>query len=226
MKIHTLNDLQDSIDAEMAWRKHELSAIRENVASARKSSKDTAIRAGIALLYAHWEGAVKNIATYYLEYVAMLKLPYGALKPNFLAISLKYNLKTFEESSKTTIHTEIVSKIIDSYDVKSKIPVEGIIKTNSNLNSEVFVDIMATIGLDCSAYEGAYKLIDTVLLEKRNKVAHGERVESLDLDEARYYEIHEKIRDLILQFADQVSNAASLQTYLNHSAPTLANRPV
>lgn len=214
MKIRTINDLQDSIDAEMAWRKHELSAIRENVASARKSAKDTAIRAGIALLYAHWEGAIKNIATFYLEYVAMLKLPYGEIKPNFLAITLKYNLKMFEESNKSSIHTRIVSEVINSRDVKSAIPVDGIIKTNSNLNSEIFVEIMATIGLDCSAYESSFKLIDSILLDKRNKVAHGERIESLDLDETRYYEIHEKIRNLILQFADQVSNAACLKQYL------------
>ncbi len=214
MKIRTLNDLQDSIDAEMAWRKHELSTIRENVASARKSVKDTAIRAGIALLYAHWEGAIKNIAMFYLEYVAMLKLPYGEIKPNFLAISLKNNLKTFEESNKSTIHTKIISEVINSNNVKSTIPIDGIIKTNSNLNSDIFVEVMATIGLDCSAYESSYKLIDSILLDKRNKVAHGERIESLDLDETRYYKIHEKIRNLIRQFADQVSNAACLKQYL------------
>lgn len=214
MKIRTINDLQDSIDSEMAWRKHELSAIRENVANARKFSKDTAIRAGIALLYAHWEGAIKNIATYYLEYVAMLKLPYGELKPNFLAISTKYKLKSFNESNKTTIHTEIVSQILNSQSIRSTIPVKGVINTGSNLNSCVFAEIMASIGLDSTAYEGAYLLIDSVLLDKRNKIAHGEHIESLDLDEDRYYEIHEKIRNLILQFANQVSNAAVLKQYL------------
>ena len=127
---------------------------------------------------------------------------------------MKYNLKTFEESNKSTIHTRIVTEVINSRDVKSTIPVDGIIKTNSNLNSEIFVEIMATIGLDCSAYESSYKLIDSILLDKRNKVAHGERIESLDLDETRYYEIHEKVRNLILQFADQVSNAACLKQYL------------
>ena len=214
MKIHTINDLQDAIDAEMSWRKHELSAIRENVASARKYAKTTAIRAGVALLYAHWEGSIKNIATYYLEYVAMLKLPFGQLKANFLAVALKYNLRSFEESGKTTIHTAVVMNIINSHDVKSKIPIDGIIKTNSNLNSKIFIEIMATIGLDSSTYEGAYKLIDAILLEKRNKIAHGERIESLDLDEERYYEIHEKIRVLIEQFATQISNAASQKLYL------------
>ena len=205
MKIRTENDLQDAIDSELAWRKRELSAVRSNIASARKFAKDTAIRAGIALLYAHWEGSIKNVAAYYLEYVATLKLPYRQLKPNFLAIALKYDLKSFEESNKATVHTNIV---------RSVIPVEGIIKTNSNLNSEIFVEIMATLGLEHSEYESSFKLIDTVLLQKRNMIAHGEHLETLDLDEDRYYEIHDKILGLIQMFANQVSNAVSLKLYL------------
>lgn len=214
MKIRTENDLQDSIDSELAWRKRELSAVRSNIASARKFAKDTAIRAGIALLYAHWEGSIKNIAAYYLEYVATLKLPYKQLKPNFLAIALKYDLKSFEESNKATIHTNIVRSIIQNQEIKSNIPVEGIIKTNSNLNSEIFIEIMTTLGLEYSEYESSFKLIDTVLLQKRNMIAHGENLKALDLDEDRYYEIHNKILGLIQIFANQVSNAVSLKLYL------------
>ena len=40
MKIRTENDLQDAIDSELAWRKRELSAVRSNIASARKFAKD------------------------------------------------------------------------------------------------------------------------------------------------------------------------------------------
>ncbi len=214
MKIRTENDLQDAIDSELAWCKRELSAVRSNIASARKFAKDTAIRAGIALLYAHWEGSIKNVAAYYLEYVATLKLPYRQLKPNFLAIALKYDLKSFEESNKATVHTNIVRSVIQNQEIKSNIPVEGIIKTNSNLNSEIFVEIMATLGLEHSEYESSFKLIDTVLLQKRNMIAHGEHLETLDLDEDRYYEIHDKILGLIQMFANQVSNAVSLKLYL------------
>ena len=145
MKIRTINDLQDSIDAEMAWRKRELSAILATVKGSRNFAKDTAIRAAIALLYAHWEGAIKNLATYYLEYVSALKLPYGELKPNFLAISLKSSLDSFSESNKSAIHTKIVTEIINSDSVRSAIPTEGIIKTGANLNSAIFAQIMATI---------------------------------------------------------------------------------
>lgn len=214
MKIRTINDLQDAIDHEMAWRKHELSAVRANVVGSRKSAKETAIRAGVALLYAHWEGAIKNIATYYLEYVAIQGLSYGQLKPNFLAISIKYDLKQFEGSNKSSIHTSIVSDVINLQATKSKIPTEGIIKTDSNLNSDIFIEIMATIGLPCTDYETSYKLIDSVLLEKRNKIAHGERIESIELDEERYCDLHDKMLGLIQLFANQVLNAAILKQYL------------
>lgn len=113
-----------------------------------------------------WEGSIKNVAAYYLEYVATLKLPYRQLKPNFLAIALKYDLKSFEESNKATVHTNIVRSVIQNQEIKSNIPVEGIIKTNSNLNSEIFVEIMATLGLEHSEYESSFKLIDTVLSQK------------------------------------------------------------
>lgn len=214
MKIKTTNDLQDAIDHEMSWRKRELSAIRANVVNSKRHAKETAIRAAVALLYAHWEGSIKNIATYYLEYVAMQSVSYGQLKPNFLAIAIRYDLKQFKNSNKSTVHTSIVSDIIKFQTVKSKIPTEGIIKTDSNLNSEIFIEIMSTIGLPCDDYEASYKLIDSVLLEKRNKIAHGERIESLELDEDRYCELHDQIFKLIQTFATQVSNAASLKYYL------------
>ena len=73
---------------------------------------------------------------------------------------------------------------------------------------------MATIGLDCTNYESSYKLIDAVLLEKRNKIAHGERLETIGMDEERYFEIHEKVFALIQLFANQVANAAILKEYL------------
>lgn len=214
MKIRTIDELQDAIDGEMAWRKRELTAIKANINQARLFARDTALRSGIALLYAHWEGSVKNIAGYYLSYVSNLSLPYNKLKNNFLAVSVKEKLKQFEETGKTTLQTCIVNEIFESFDKKSCIPQEGIIKTNSNLNSQIFIEIMATIGLDCEQYENSYNLIDEVLLNMRNKIAHGERIETLSLDEKRYNEIHEKILLLMNMFATQVSNAAVLEKYL------------
>mgnify|MGYP000806005770 FL=1 len=48
----------------------------------------------------------------------------------------------------------------------------------------------------------------------RNNIAHGERLENIDLDEKRYNEIHDIIFDLINHFSVQVLNAACLNIYL------------
>lgn len=217
MKIRTEEELQDAIDSELAWRKKELSAIKANVYSARNFAKNTALRSGIALLYAHWEGAIKNLAYYYLVYVSNLKIPYDRLKPNFLAISLKNDLKQFEETNKATLQTEIVNKLLSRYNQSSRIPTENIISANSNLNSTTFTEIMGVIGLSTDEYEGDYVLIDEVLLEMRNKIAHGEKLDLISLDEERFNEIYSKMFMLIDRFSTQISNAASLKLYLKKS---------
>lgn len=213
MKIRTKEEFQDAVDSETSWRKKELSAINSNISSARKFSKNTALRAGIAMLYAHWEGLVKKVASYYLEYVSFQNLTYGELKTNFLAISIKEELKMFDSSNKATIHNQIVRRIKKKQNEKSKIPYENIIKTNSNLNSLIFVEIMETIGLDYSQYQTSFNMIDEVLLKMRNEIAHGERLESISLDQERFEEIYSVMIDMMNQFVFQVTNAVYLEEY-------------
>ena len=214
MKIRTEDELQDVIDSEIAWRKKEPSAVKANINTARNFAKNTALRAGITLLYAHWEGAIKNLAYYYLVYVSSLKIPYNRLKPNFLAITLKNDIRHFDETQKVTLQTEIVNKLLCRYNQGSNIPTENIISANSNLNSTIFTEIMSAIGLPTDEYEKDYVLIDEVLLKMRNKIAHGDNLESLSLDEDRFNEIYSKIFRLIEYFSTQISNAASLKQYL------------
>lgn len=214
MKINTLIELQDAIDSEMSWRKKELSALRANINSSRSFAKETALRSGIALLYAHWEGAIKNIAYFYLVYVSSQKIKYDNLKPNFFALSLKRELTKFGDTKKTSTHTKFIEQFCEQRTKISRIPTEGVIDTKSNLNSDVFVEIMSTIGLDKSNYENDFNLIDEVLLNMRNHIAHGEHLVEISLDENRYDEIHNKIFSLINQFSIQISNAASRKLYL------------
>jgi hypothetical protein len=55
-KIRTIEQLQELLDDELAWRKKELAVIKSLV-TARSSSEEIVnchIRSGIALAYAHW----------------------------------------------------------------------------------------------------------------------------------------------------------------------------
>lgn len=213
MKIRTTNDLQDLIDKDLSWRKKELTAIKSSVTQSRKFAKNTSMRSGITLLYAHWEGAIKNIATYYLCFVSCKKIPYKDLKKNFLAISINKELSEYKESNKATLHNKIINMLFDKMHESSRIPYENIISTSSNLNSNVFKEIMAIIGLDTLEYESSYTLIDDVLLNMRNRIAHGEKLEEISLDEERFIEIYDKIVSLINLFSNQILNAACLEEY-------------
>ena len=204
MKIRTIDELQDYVDKEMSWRRKELSAIKSNIFVAKEFAKNTALRSGIAILYAHWEGMIKNIATAYLSFVANQRLQYKELKNNFWSIAVKNDLLGFDETRKSSRHNKII---------KAHIPYEDVIKTKSNLNSDVFIEIMETIGLDYSQYEGNFKLLDEVLLKMRNEIAHGEKPEYIDLDQDRFNEVYDKIVDMMNMFSIQIMNAACLKEY-------------
>ena len=214
MKIRTEDEFQDIIDKETAWRKKELSAIKSNIAMAKKSSKNMALRAGIALLYAHWEGLVKNVASYYLCYVSYQNYKYLDLKPNFMAVSMKEDLKLFDSSKKASIHNKIIYDVKNKENDKAKVPYENVIKTKSNLNSDIFIEIMETIGLDYTDYQPSFALLDEALLKMRNEVAHGERVETISLDETRFNEIYGVVVDMMNRFITQITNSVYLKDYL------------
>lgn len=126
----------------------------------------------------------------------------------------------FKATKKASIHNQVVNKIRTEGSYKAKIPYEDVIKTGSNLNSEVFIEIMETIGLDYAEYEPSFVMIDEVLLKMRNEIAHGERLESIDLDEKRFKEIYDVVTDLMNKFVAQITNAVYLKEYKNEYCTT------
>ena len=218
MKIKNLFDLEEKIDNELAWRKKELTSIKVDVESSvtkEKSEQSRAIRSGITMLYAHWEGAIKSIAEYYLIYVSGLNLKYGELKSNFLAIAMKCSLNEFEDTKKASIHNKLINDIYAKKNEISKIPCKNIIKTDSNLKMDIFKEITATIGIDDNPYMLKKMLVDNRLLGNRNKIAHGERIEMLDgiCCVSDYIQLHITIVELIDNFAENIREAARNEDY-------------
>jgi len=218
MKIRDLNELEEKIDEELAWRKKELTSIRIDVSNSQEkgsSEQSKAIRIGIAMLYAHWEGAIKSIAEFYLIYVSGLHLKYSELKTNFLAITIKNDLNEFEDTKKATVHNKLIDNIYSKKDEPSRIPYKNVIKTDSNLKMEVFKEIVATIGIDENPYILKGKIIDYTLLANRNRIAHGERFERLEgiSNVSEYMELHTTVLEIIEQFSCSVKEAAKNEEY-------------
>ncbi|HWM93774.1 MAG TPA: MAE_28990/MAE_18760 family HEPN-like nuclease [Thermoanaerobaculia bacterium] len=212
MKIRSRENLVDIVGADLAWRKKELSILIGTVGRYQRQPiiEETLLRSAIPILYAHWEGFVKVTAGAYLEYVGRKGVPYAELSAPFVAWAVRSELRRVGETQKVSRLIGTVSLLADRSTEASQLPWRAGVETKSNLNSDVFRDIVISLGLDYSPYESKEKLVDGTLLHYRNHIAHGR---GLYLDFSRYSELHREILDLMETFRNQVENAALMGHY-------------
>ena len=211
-KIRTPEELLEKLDEDWAWRFRELYNIRNNIKDSGPIEKTTILRAGVVLLYAHWEGYIKNASEYYLTYIATRRLRYNELNLNLVAFALKKKLNEFQETEKATIHIQLIDFIINKFSERANLPVE--IDTKSNLSSKKLKEIIHLIGLDYSPYELNEKLIDYKLLKHRNTIAHGQY---LSIDKYDFEIIYEKVILMLRRIKIDILNAASMSLYKRES---------
>lgn len=205
--MRTKDELLQKIDDDLIWRRRELTdfriAIQDSVQNPGRRS--ALLRAGVALLYAHWEGFVKRCGTYYLEFVANQRKKASELRINFIAIKLKSHLVEVSKSRKTSASAELIDFFCNKLGDRLRIPHKGMIDTESNLSSSVFREIVWTLGLDMTPYETKCHFIDSSLVGRRNHIAHGDL---LDIDIEEYFALHDEVMALIDTFRNQLQNAA------------------
>ncbi|MBD5116260.1 MAG: hypothetical protein HDT48_01940 [Ruminococcaceae bacterium] len=218
--------LIDKIDCELSWRRKELTQLKFLVSSASKENERTILRSSIVLLYAHWEGFVKMALTFYLKHIVDQGLHSNELKPNFYAMSLLSEFEKFKKTKKVSHYISLTQTVFDSIKNIPQIQYNKIIDTKSNLNSELFKELMGLMDLDSSIYDTSFNLIDESLLAPRNGIAHGEN-RKLD-NKSAYTNIHDRITQIMDGLATQIKDAAINQSYkkpiLNETKLTQNNK--
>jgi MAE_28990/MAE_18760-like HEPN len=211
-KIRSIDDLSRRLYDDFTWRREELSNLKNLIDTKTFSSAkhNALLRSGLTILYAHWEGYIKDAGTCYLEFVSRKQLLYCELKTNFVAIAMKDKLKDAQESNKATIFAEAAEFILHRSSERSDIPYRGIVSTASNLSSTILREIICILGLDYSFFELKENLIDEKLLNRRNIIAHGEY---LSLDREEYFELHEQVLLMMEEFRTQIENNAVSASY-------------
>lgn len=207
MKIQTVEKLVDHLDQDLGWRKKELTSIITS--TSHKKNSDVKLRIGMAILYAHWEGYIKNAGSYYILYIKQLELKYEELSENFIAIALKNTFCTCLESNKTSIHTKLVDILVNNLSTIAPIPYYNLIETRSNLNWKVFKEILDTLGLESSFYVIKDKQVNK-LVDSRNGVAHGQRVY---FDEEEFLDLYKDIVNILDSFKEQIIQSAYSETF-------------
>lgn len=207
MKIKTVEKLADHLDHDLGWRKKELTYIVTSINDEKNINAE--LRIGMAILYAHWEGYIKKAGSYYILYIGQLELKYEELSENFIALALKNTLSTCIESNKISIHTKLVNILINDLSTKAPIPYYHLIDAKSNLNWEVFKEIMDTLGLESSFYITKDKQVNK-LVRNRNDVAHGQRV---CFDKEEFLDLYKDIINILDSFKEQIIQSASSESF-------------
>ena len=208
-RIRTLDDLQNALDKEMGWRVKEVKAF--SIAAKRGGQvQKFFIRAGITLLYAHWEGFIKAASKCYLRFVNNQNRTYRDLKTCFAILGLKNQLNMLSYSRKSEANIVAFDFIISHLDQRLNMNMSSAIDTESNLSSKVFANIATSLDIDIDNYKTKFNLIDQSLVLRRNRVAHGRY---LDLDGKEFRDIVEEILQLMRNYKTDLEDAASMKSY-------------
>jgi hypothetical protein len=209
-KIRTASDLQDVLDRDFSWRLKEISDLKSSLRSFDSTRTKTFLRGGVALLYAHWEGFIKYASQSYLEFVANQGLRYQELKICFVVFGFKKELNLLASSKRHAQNTKTIEFLLSQMGNIARLSYKGVIDAESNLNSIVFQNIAESIGIDVAPYETKFNLIDESLLNRRNRIAHGEY---LNLDENDYFKLSDEIIGLIRRYKTDIENSLALKAY-------------
>lgn len=208
-RILSIEQLQKKLDRHIAWRKKELADINSMVQAKNSPEREKClVRCGITLLYAHWEGFIKEAADEYLTFVNSQKLTYKELAPNFIALGIKWKLNDAIQAKKVSLHKDLVTFFLSRMEERCTFVPE--ISTQSNLSSQVLKEIIATLGLDFSPYETKAILLDEKLLNNRNRISHG-RYKIIETDE--FMNLYHQIIELMDLFLNQIIDAALTEAY-------------
>lgn len=216
MKIRTVEDLDQEIDAEISWRKQELGTALKLVRSGSGPMLKANLRSGVVILYAHWEGWIKTVARLYIRYVNTQSVPCDSLSEAFLGNALKSKMDVMTGSKVSSVHNKFAAFIRTELTNKAVLS-EELVRTESNLTSGVLLDIIDRIGLERRPlYALRANMIDVELVHRRNTIAHGQY---LDLTPEEFRELRANVIDLLELFTDDVRNAASTGKYLACPVP-------
>ncbi|MEA3282104.1 MAG: MAE_28990/MAE_18760 family HEPN-like nuclease [Euryarchaeota archaeon] len=208
-EIRTVEELANYLDSDLGWRKKELTYIVNLVKSESERNVDTQLRIGITILYAHWEGYIKNAGTFYVRYIKQLKLKYEDLGENFIALALRGTFSECLKTDKTSIHATLVDILVNDLSDIADLPHHNVINTQSNLKWDVFKEVLDTLGLEDSFYSTKDKQINK-LVDHRNEVAHGKRPH---FDEILFFSLYNEVIKMLDCFKDQIIQSASTEKF-------------
>jgi hypothetical protein len=207
MKIRSKEALQLKIDEDSVWRKKEMSFLYKRVKKSNDLILKTELRVGVVMLYAHWEGFLKNIFDYYFNYISHTESTYEELASNFQVIEIERILLNSDKTHYERCHKalEFITK-----DLSKKAFFNESTNTQSNLNFDRLELILHRAGFNSKEFNLKQKLIDEKLLANRNTIAHG-NYSQIGLKDFEL--LYEEIMSIMEKIKVHILNSVILKSY-------------
>lgn len=208
MKIRSQSELTDFLNHAIAWRKKEITSLRFAIDRATRSHEKSLLsRAGVPILYAHWEGFAKSACEAYLDFVSRQGLRYNQLKTNFIAIASKSSIRDAGKSNRIQLYLNVIEFATFNQGNVGKFTTAGSIDSENNLSSKVLENLLATIGIYCDDFfTSRFLVLDGSLLKRRNEIAHGEKTE---IESPDYAQLHTLVLELTDYLKTRIETAAA-----------------
>jgi RiboL-PSP-HEPN len=175
-KPYTERDLSDIFDADLIWRRKELSDMKAAIRAADLSAKSALLRALIAMSYAHWEGYVRTCANRYFEHLTLRRKLYSEFERQIYVNAFLVRLDALhQDRASLEARSKLINEILDGTGGRFGYVNPSLIDTKSNLNTDVIKDICIICSIDSSHFERQRTFIDVLVLKRRNAIAHGQQ---------------------------------------------------
>jgi len=206
-----LEKFLSAIEREWAWRQRELIFFKQALAGVDVYQKQAMTRAGILLLYAHWEGFIKQISQKFLEYFTNEDI--GSVPRYVIASHLaQMHGNLLSKYTKISAADNSLNCISEGATVCNAI--HGIINTESNLDSKTLKKITDSVGINFSEFETRVQFIDRIFVSERHAIAHGE---GRPLTEDNYIEIEKGVTELMMIFKKNIIDSAAYANKFRNS---------
>jgi hypothetical protein len=205
MKLRTTDDLGKHLDGVFSWRFKEIVYLKSAVRKLEEPRRSTLIRSGVPLLYAHWEGFIKQAAEALVNFVANQGCTFEELDACYVIRAMRTEYGALSDDTRFARQLVAVQVMRERRSERATIRSKGAIRTKANLSAKQFEDIANSIGIDPAPYALRRQFIDSSLLDRRNRIAHGEY---LDVDHVGFEELCDDVLSLVRRFKDDVENYA------------------
>ncbi len=208
-----LEKLLSNIERDWIRRQRELTFYKQALSMVDEYQKDTLARAGILLLYAHWEGFIKHISQKFLDCFANANIN---TVPEYVLVSHLARMNDVFEAKHSKFDCAYHSLHCLSEGSQICRSLSEIIKTESNLNSKNLKKIAKLVGANFSQFETRLRFIDYNFVSLRHAIAHGEGIE---LSEREFLELESDITTLMDIFKKNIIDSAVYANEFNKKGP-------